>query len=49
MKRQCRGTIATITIASSLAKEAEGASTVGSNRTCSNRRSREDKYSNSAP
>ena len=41
--------MATIAIASNIAKEAEGASIVDSNRTCFNRRSREDEYGDGMP
>jgi len=47
--KQCRGTQATNAMVSSLTKETEGALTAGSNRTCSNGRSRENKYSNDMP
>jgi len=39
----------TISTASNLAKETEGDSTAGSNRTCSDGRSREDKCGNNTP
>jgi len=41
--------MATIATASSLAKEAGGISTVDSNRTCSDKRSKEDKCSDGIP
>ena len=44
---QWRDTTAITTTALSLAKEARNISIVSSSRTCSNKRSREDKYSNS--
>ena len=44
--KSARGTWAIIAMASSLAKEAGDASTVGSYRTCSDGRSKEDKCSN---
>ena len=47
--KQCRGTIATIVIASSLAKKVEGILIVGPTKTCSNGGSREDKCGNGAP
>jgi len=46
---QWRDTMATISTASNLAKETEGDSTAGSNRTCSDGRSREDKCGDNAP
>ena len=46
---QPKGTYTSTVIASSLAKKVENASTAGSNRTCSNGRSREDKHSDGKP
>ena len=46
---QPRGTHTSTVMASSLAKEVGNASTTGSNRTCSNGRSREDKHSDGKP
>ena len=45
---QYRGTMATIAIASSLAKKIESASIVGPTKACSDRRSGENKYGNGA-
>ena len=46
---QYRSTMATVSIASSLAKKTEGSSTADTNRACSNRRSRKNEYNNSMP
>ena len=46
---QWKGTTAITTTVSSLAKEVKDISIVGLSRTCSNRRSREDEYSNIIP
>ena len=46
---QCKSTMATVAIVSSLAKKTGGSSTVDTDRACSNRRSRKNEYSNSMP